>query len=383
MSKNAITPILPNKSHGNLLSALKKHWAMLAVLVIFILFPFVFAWITKGSPLAGPSKFWQGQLIAFFILAVFAMSYDLVMGYTGILSFGHAAFYGSGAYTMAIFYKHFAPKILGAGNFHVQIGSQDFTEALLFIFALLLVCVIVTALGFLFTAVSRRVKGVYFAMITLAMADAIYLLSKATDFVKWTGADEGLHGVPFPDWINPNTHRLQFYFIALGFAVVMYLVMRRIVNSPTGKVMVAVRENDSRVSMIGYNPAVYRSVAFIVSGLVAGLAGALTAIWNLGATPSMTSALTTINALIITIMGGMGTLIGPIIGAGILQFVSQFFFEWFGARWPLVFGSLYIILVMFLPFGIVGTWRMKKLGWQHAWKEGWQRFFRLFRTKSN
>ena len=135
--------------------------------------------------------------------------------------------------------------------------------------------------------------------------------------------------------------------------------------------------------MIGYNPAVYRSVAFIVSGLVAGLAGALTAIWNLGATPSMTSALTTINALIITIMGGMGTLIGPIIGAGILQFVSQFFFEWFGARWPLVFGSLYIILVMFLPFGIVGTWRMKKLGWQHAWKEGWQRFFRLFRTKSN
>ena len=184
MSKNTITPILPNKSPGNLLSALKKHWAMLAVLVIFILFPFVFTWITKGSPLVGPSKFWQGQLIAFFILAVFAMSYDLVMGYTGILSFGHAAFYGSGAYTMAIFYKHFAPKILGAGNFHVQIGSVDFTEALLFIFALLscFLCNSHCAWVSLFTAVSRRVKGVYFAMITLAMADAIYLLIKSYGF---------------------------------------------------------------------------------------------------------------------------------------------------------------------------------------------------------
>ncbi len=91
----------------------------------------------------------------------------------------------------------------------------------------------------------------------------------------------------------------------------------------------------------------------------------------------MTSALTTINALIITILGGVGTLVGPIIGAGIMQLISQFFYEWFGARWPLVFGLLYIVLVMFLPYGIVGTWRMK----QFDRKQGWKRFLNLFRTK--
>lgn len=355
---------------------IKSHWPMLAMLGVFIIFPFAFGWITGSSPTLGPSKYWQGQLITFFILAVYAMSYDLLFGYTGILSFGHAAFYGGGAYTMALFYKHFVPKILAEGNFHIQIGSINFTEGLLFIFAIVLVILVTILLGLVFSMVSVRVKGVYFAMITLAMAEAVYILSKATDFVKWTGADEGLHGVPVPEWINPNSHRLQFYFIALIFLVVMYLVMKRIVQSPTGKVMVAVRENENRVRMIGYNPGTYRSVAFLVSGVIAGLAGGLTALWNLGATPNMTAAITTINALIITILGGMGTLIGPIIGAGIMQLIGQFFYQWFGPRWPLVFGILFIVLVMFLPYGIVGTYRLKKF----AWKQGWQRFIDLFKN---
>ena len=119
----------------------------------------------------------------------------------------------------------------------------------------------------------------------------------------------------------------------------------------------------------------------MISGLVAGLAGALNAIWHLGATPAMASALTTINALIITILGGMGTLIGPILGAGIWQFISQFFFEWFGARWPLVFGILFVLIVMFLPYGIVGTYRVKKLGWKKAWHEGWKKLIGLFKGK--
>ena len=350
----------------------KGYIGSIITLFVFILFPFVFAWATGGSPTEGPSKFWQSQLINFFILAVFAMSYDLLIGFTGILSFGHAAFYGGGAYTIAIFYKHIVPVWMENG-FHVSIGTLDLTQVTLFIIAILLVVFVVVLLGLLFTLVSVRVKGVYFAMITLAIANAIYMISKATDFVKWTGADEGLHGVPFPDWINPNTHRLLFYFITLGFLVVMYLVMKRIVNSPTGKVLVAIRENESRVCMIGYNPAVFRSMAFIISGLVAGLAGALNAIFNLGATPTMTSASPTINALIITILGGMGTLVGPILGAGIWQFISQFFFDWFGPRWPLVFGILFILIVMFLPYGIVGTYRARKEGWMEAWKQGWKR----------
>ncbi|HZU86202.1 MAG TPA: branched-chain amino acid ABC transporter permease [Anaerolineaceae bacterium] len=381
MANKTLTSIAAEKAPSKFISQLKRDSGLLAALIVFILFPFVFAWVTGGSPLVGPSKYWQGQLITFFILAVFAMSYDLVLGYSGILSFGHAAFFGGGAYAMAIFYKHVVPGWLASGKFHVQIGSIDLTQAALFIIALLIVFVVVILIGLLFTVVSVRVKGVYFAMITLAISNALYMLVKATDFVKWTGADEGLHGVPFPDWMNPNSHRLAFYMLSLAFLAVMYLVMRRIVNSPTGRVLVAIRDNESRVSMIGFNPAIYRSVAFMISGLVAGLAGALNAVWNLGATPSMASALTTINALIITILGGMGTLIGPILGAGIWQFISQFFFEWFGARWPLVFGILFVLIVMFLPFGIVGTWNLRKLGWKKAWKKGWQKLISLFKGK--
>lgn len=372
------TAPLPKMAAGkSLLQSLQKHSGLLVFLAILILFPFAFGWITGTSPTQGPSKYWQGQLISFFILAVYAMSYDLLFGYIGILSFGHAAFYGSGAYVMAILYKHAVPLLLKSG-FEVKLGALDLTEVVIFLGAILAVCVVVILLGLIFSAASVQVKGVYFAMITLAMADAIHILSKATDFTKWTGADEGLHGVPVPEWINPNTHRLQFYFIALIFAVISYLVLRRIVNSPTGRVMAAVKENESRASMIGYNPTTYRIIAFLLSGLVAGLAGGMTALWNLGATPTMTSAATTINALIITILGGVGTLIGPIIGAGMMQLIGQFFYDWFGPRWPLVFGVLFVLLVVFLPNGIVGTWRMKQLDW----KNGWKRLLSRLNTKS-
>lgn len=368
MTENNLKPTLAERKTGLFATGLKRDAGLLVTLAIFVAFPFIFSWVTGGSPTAGPSKYWQGQLIAFFILAVYAMSYDLLIGYSGILSFGHAAFYGGGAYAMAIFYKHVVPGWLADGKFSIQIGNLDLTQLVIFLIALLLVAVVVILIGLLFTIVSVRVKGVYFAMITLAMANALFILSKATDFVEWTGADEGLHGVPFPDWMNPNTHRLTFYFITLGFLVLMYLVMRRVVNSPTGRVMVAIRDNEDRVSMIGYNPAIYRSAAFLISGLVAGLAGAMNAVWNLGATPNMTSALTTINALIITILGGMGTLIGPILGSGIWQLISLFFFDWFGPRWPLVFGILFVVLVIFLPYGVVGTYRLRRLEIRAGWK---------------
>ena len=214
-------------------------------------------------------------------------------------------------------------------------------------------------------------------MLTLALAEAIHIISKATDFVKWTGADEGLHGVPVPMWLNPTQYRLRFYFVALAFMVISYLVLRRITNSPTGRVIIATRENESRVRMIGYNPATYRTITFLVSALFAGLAGALYSLWNMSATPSMTSAVTTINMLIMVILGGMGTLIGPLLGAGLMQAFSLVLYDWFGARWPLVFGIIFILIVLFVPYGIVGTWRLKKLQMQ----AGWQRFADLLKTK--
>ncbi len=361
-------------THSGLLVKLKSEWFGLLILALLAAFPFLFALFTGTSVIDGPSKFWQGQLIAFFIMAVYAMSYDLLIGYTGILTFGHAAFFGGGAYTMALWLTHAVPQI--ASRYRVSLpGGADITSVILFIVAVVLVVLVSILLGLVFSAASARVKGVYFAMVSLAVAESLHILSKATDFVKWTGADDGLHGVPVPLWINPTQNRLLFYFVALAFLVLMYLLARRVVNSPTGRVFVALRDNESRVRMIGYNPVVYRSVAFVTAAVIAGLAGGLYAMWTMSATPSMTSALFTINALIMTILGGIGTLIGPILGAGVMQVFSQFLYQWFGARWPLVFGLIFILLVMFLPYGIIGTWRQRSGDLKAARQRLWQRLF--------
>jgi branched-chain amino acid transport system permease protein len=314
----------------------------------------------------GVTKFWQGQFIVFFIMAVFAMSYDLLMGYGGILSFGHAASFGGGAYTFALLMKHWAPNFMS--NYRIMVGSINITEGIVLIFVFLAVLLVSILIGLLFSATSVRLKGAYFAMLTLALGSALYILVKATDFHQWTGADEGLHGVPVPLWLNPTQNRLTIYFITLIFMFVCYMVMKRMVNSPTGRVIIANRENEDRMRMIGYNPVVYRTIAFVSSSIFAGLAGALYSIWNTSASPTMISAVMTINALIMTILGGIGTLIGPILGAAIMQTISQFFYTWFGARWPLVFGILFILIVMFLPYGIVGTWRLKRLDVKNGWK---------------
>jgi len=179
--------------------------------------------------------------------------------------------------------------------------------------------------------------------------------------------------------LNPTQNRLTVYLISLAFLLVSYLVMKRIVNSPMGRVVVANRENEDRMRMIGYNPVIFRAIAFVTSSIFAGIAGMLFSIWNMSATPTMISAVTTFNALIMTIMGGMGTLVGPIFGAAISQVIQQFFYTWFGARWPLVFGILFILIVMFLPYGIVGTWHLRRF----QIKNGWQRFVNLVKIKKS
>lgn len=351
----------------NLTKLINNERVMIIFLVLLIAFPFVMNLITGTGLNEGVTKFWQGQLIVFFIMAVFAMSYDLLIGYGGILSFGHAASFGGGAYAFALLMAHWAPNFLG--KYRIMIGGLNITELIVLLIVFLVVLLVSILIGLLYSATSIRLKGAYFAMLTLAINSALFILVKATDFHKWTGADEGLHGVPVPLWLNPTQNRLTVYFIALGFMFVCYLLMKRMVNSPTGRVIIANRENEDRMRMIGYNPVVYRTIAFVSSSVFAGMAGMLYSLWNTSASPTMISTVTTINALIMTILGGIGTLVGPILGAAIMQTISQFFYTWFGARWPLVFGVLFILIVMFLPYGIIGTWRLKK----PAIKEGWDR----------
>jgi branched-chain amino acid transport system permease protein len=347
----------------------KQSWPYVLVLGILILFPFI-AGLTIGNPDAvqegagffealmqraesGYAKFWQGMIIRMLILGIFAMSYDILLGYTGILSFGHAMFFGTGGYAVAI--------LIGK-NFNWPLGS-----------ALLAVLIVALVQSVVFGMLSLRVKGVYLAMVTLAFAEMFFILSEAGDFRLYTGADDGLHGFPVPAYLSATDYRTRFYFLALVFFVVVFLAARRLVNSPTGRVMIATRDNESRATMIGYNTVWFKLIAFVAAGVFAALAGALSAVYNVSVTPATLSTIKTIDALAMTIIGGAGTLVGPIIGATIVQLLGYWLERWFGPTWTLIYGIIFMLIVIFLPFGIVGTVRARSF----QWRAGWQRWRRL------
>lgn len=332
----------------NLRAFLTRHWPALAVTAGLVLFPFLMAAVT-GQPVdAGAPKFWQGMLVQVFILAVYALSYDLLMGYTGILSFGHAMFFGAGAYTAGILIEH---------------AGWPLWQVVLAVIGVALAQSLVIGI------VSLRVRGVYFAMVTLAFAQMFFILAEASDFRQWTGAEDGLHGISVPAWLSPTDERLRFYYLSLVFALGLYLVARRVVASPAGKVLVAIRENEQRAQMIGYNTFVYKLFAMALAGVLAGLAGMLNAFWNLNANPAMISVTVTINALLMTIIGGAGTLVGAMLGAVFLQLVGYGLNAVFGPIWPLLFGLLFIVIVLFFPYGLVGTWRLRGGEWRRVWGE--------------
>ena len=347
----------------------KRWWPYLLVLIVLVLFPFV-AGLIMGRPDAvqeganffdalmqragsGYAKFWQGMIISMLILGIFAMSYDLLLGFTGILSFGHAMFFGTGGYVVAI--------LIGK-NFDWPLG-----------WALLAVLVIALIQSLIFGVLSLRVKGVYLAMVTLAFAEMFYILALAGDFRQYTGADDGLHGFPVPSYLSATDHRTRFYYLALIFFVVVFLAAKRLVESPTGRVMIAARDNENRATMIGYHTFWYKLISFVAAGIFAALAGALSALYNVSITPTVLSVTSTIDALAMTIIGGVGTLVGPIIGATIVQLLGYWLERWFGSSWTLVYGTIFMLIVIFLPFGIVGTIRARSF----RWKEGWQRWLQL------
>lgn len=347
---------------------LRRRWPSLAVLGVLLLFPLI-AGLTMGDPTAVPpeaqgldrliqladtgrAKFWQGMIIQVLILAVFAMSYDLLLGYTGIISFGHAMFYGMGGYVVSILLKHLEWPIWAA------VGA---------------VVLVAILQSLIIGVLSLRVKGVYLAMVTLAFAEFFYILAEATDFRQYTGADDGLHGIYLPPVISPTDHRTRFYFLVVVFFVLMYLAVRRLVDSPTGRVMIAIRENEQRAATLGYHPLIYKLIALMASGLMAALAGCFHATFNLGVTPTVLSVSTTIDVLAMTIVGGAGTLTGPVLGASIVYLLGYWLNRLFGPIWTLMFGAMFVLIVIFLPYGIVGTIQARAF----RWKAGWQHWLRL------
>jgi branched-chain amino acid transport system permease protein len=272
---------------------------------------------------AGNAKFWQGLLIEIFILAVYAISYDLIMGVTGLLSFGHAMFFGVGAYLTGIMLKSF-----GWGLFPTL--------------GLVVVAGVVQAL--LFSVVLPRVQGLTFALVTLGIAVVFHIVIRSRELGPYTGADVGLQGVISPDFLNASNERFTFYIVALMFMLAVYLFYQRFVDSPTGRVCIAIRENEARAKMLGYNTFHFKVVALTISSITAALAGALHTLFQPIVSPDVASLGFTISALLMLLIGGL----------------TYGLDKYFGENATFVIGLVYIGIVLFLPYGIVGTWRIKR-----------------------
>jgi branched-chain amino acid transport system permease protein len=300
---------------------------LLAALVLILL---------ASLPFVSTSQFLLLMMIQVFILAVYGMSYDLLLGYTGIVSFGHAIFFGTGAYSVGIL-------------------LTKMKDPNLLVVAFVIAVVISALVGLLMGILSLRVKDVYFSMITLAFAELFYIAGE-----KWSGLTGGSDGIPYirvPDLFKDRT---SLYYMALLFLVVMYMLLRRVVNSPLGRTLEAIRENEQRVESLGYNVLHYKLVSIVISGMVAATAGGMWAVLQRYVNTSVLSLDQTISALLMTIIGGVGTLTGAIFGAGVITFVN----EWLSSlasvhpifeRWLMFFGILYIIIVMFFPKGLLGS----------------------------
>jgi len=290
-----------------------------------------------------------GLLTLILIFSIFAMSLDILQGYTGLPSLGHAAFFGTGAYAVGLLNV----KILNGGNFGIElivgVVSAGFMAAILGLIVL-------------------RSKGVYFLMILLA--SSMMLWGIAFKWRKVTGGDDGLTGISRPalnfiglDFVN-NTH---FYYLVLLFFLACTVLMYMVVHSPFGHTLLGIRESEVRMQALGYNVWLHKYIAFIVSAIFAGVAGMLLAYYNGIVSPAEFHLVTSAEVLIMVILGGEGTLFGPAIGACIIILVKTYV-SGYTQHWMIILGIVYMGAVMFAPQGVYTMARQLLERWLPAWK---------------
>jgi branched-chain amino acid transport system permease protein len=282
-------------------------------------------------------------LTQIFVFAIFAMSYDLLLGFTGIVSFGHAMYFGIGAYAIGIFMKRFEPTMLH------------------FLLAVLTTIALTAIVSFIVGLLTLRLKSHFYAMLTLSLAGLFLVLAE-----KWRTLTYGNDGFTFrvPEMF---VDRSNYYLFCLSAMIIVFMILKRFTNSPLGRVLQAIRENEQRTESLGFQVLHYKIAASVVSGVLAGIAGILYAMSLRFVNTSVFSMDITLDALLMTIIGGVGTLVGAIIGAGLIEFAHDWLTElakvhWIFERWIIFFGIIYILVVIFFPLGIVGS--LRKINWK-------------------
>ncbi|MCV6595257.1 MAG: branched-chain amino acid ABC transporter permease [Silicimonas sp.] len=286
--------------------------------------------------LVAPLLIYPVFLMKLLCFALFASAFNLILGYGGLLSFGHAAFFGGAAYVTGHAIKVWGlPTELG-----ILVGAGA-------------ACV----LGFLIGLLAIRRQGIYFAMITLAMAQMVYFLFISADF---TGGENGLQGVPRGTALGmiDLQNNLNMYYFVLAIFAIGYFIIARAVNSPFGQVLSAIRDNEARATSLGYDVDRYKLLAFVLSATLAGLAGATkTVVFQLA---SLTDAHWHMSGevVLMTLLGGLGTIAGPAVGAGIIITLQNYLASGpLGAWVPVVLGVIFVICVLAFRRGVVGELR--------------------------
>jgi branched-chain amino acid transport system permease protein len=297
-------------------------------------------------PFVSPSKPLAIQIL---IWGTLAISYNLLLGYTGLLSFGHATFFGVGAYASGLFLKH----THGGLWTGLAVGMLAAT-------------VVAIAVGWF----CLRRRGVYFGMLTLAFGQMFYFFAYQAD--RFTGGDDGLQGVPTPGLWVPGLgepialvslrYPYRFYFVCLAVVLVVLLFNELVVRSPFGRALQAIRESEERSLAVGYATTAVQWLAFVISGALAGVAGALNTL-NLGfASIDSLSLETSGMVLIMTILGGKGYLLGPFVGAAAVL-VLQDLLSAYTDSWQLALGAIFVGVVLLAPNGITGTFAHLASSW--------------------
>jgi branched-chain amino acid transport system permease protein len=288
-------------------------------------------------PLSG--SYATGLAAEVLIFAIFAMSLDLLIGYTGLLSFGHAAFFGVAAYAVVI---------LGVG-----FGWSGWL-------GLAAGIVVSTAVAAVIGFFAIRVSGIPFLMLTMAFAQLLFSLS-----IKWrsvTGGTDGLSGFQRPTLfgLSLDNRAVQFYVVAVGFVLVL-VFLRRLIASPLGSIFIGIRETEQRMRAAGYPVQRFKLVAFALAGALAGVGGGLYALQNAYVSSDILHWSLSGDAIIMVILGGTGTIVGPAIGAAVFLLLKNVVSS-HTEYWLLWVGVIFILCVMFLPQGIWGWLRERWTG---------------------
>lgn len=285
--------------------------------------------LALAAPFLGLYPVFVMKLLCF---ALFACAFNLLLGFTGLLSFGHAAFFGSAAYATGWFMK-----------------SMSWTPEL----ALLAGAMIAGLIGLLVGLVAIRRQGIYFAMITLAIAQMVYFVCLQARF---TGGEDGLQGIPRGKLFGLFSLEsdIALYYVVVAVFVACFMFISRIVHSPFGQVLKMIRENEPRAISLGYNVDRYKLLAFVLSAALAGLAGSLKTLVMGFATLSDVHWSMSGEVILMTLLGGVGTFFGPVLGSGIVISLQNMLADKVGSWVSVIIGVIFVLCVLAFRKGVVG-----------------------------